>query len=248
MKSGGMKLASLVKSFPNGFRLGPLDVEIGPGITVLVGPNGAGKSTLMGLCTTLTRPTAGDVLLDGTSVGSRAGRRAARARIGYLPQDFTLPGRATPTQFLHYAAWLRKVPRNERGARVEDVLLKVGLTDRRDERISRLSGGMRRRLGIAYSLVHRPTVIILDEPTVGLDPQQRIQVRRNLRALSRTCSVLVSTHLVDDVQALADRVLVLNQGQLCFDGTKQDLLGVRDLEQDDSPLEKALAQMWTAEQ
>ncbi len=249
MTSGGLKLASVMKSYPTGFRLGPVDAEVGPGITVLVGPNGAGKSTLMGLCTTLLEPASGDILVGGNSTRSRAGRRAARAKIGYLPQDFTLPKRATPSQFLYYVAWLRGVAPKHRQARVDQALLAVDLTARRDERIARLSGGMKRRLGIAYALVHEPEVIVLDEPTVGLDPQQRLQIRQVLRSISQTRTILVSTHLVDDVQALADRVLVLDEGQLRFDGPKQSLLGDDNDgdQQDDSPLEKALSRMWTAE-
>ncbi|MFG1745738.1 ATP-binding cassette domain-containing protein [Micromonospora chalcea] len=249
MATGGLKLASVMKSYPTGFRLGPLDMEVGPGITVLVGPNGAGKSTLMGLCTTLLDPESGDILVNGISTRSRAGRTAARAKVGYLPQEFRLPRRATPSQFLHYVAWLRRVPSARRQARVDQVLSSVGLTGRRDERIARLSGGMKRRLGIAYALVHDPEVIILDEPTVGLDPQQRLQARKVLRTIAEECAILVSTHLVEDVQALADRVVVLDEGQVRFHGSPQSLIREGDGSGDasDSPMEKALSRMWTAE-
>ncbi|WP_155246939.1 ATP-binding cassette domain-containing protein [Salinispora arenicola] len=246
----GLELASATKSYSTGFTLGPVNAKIGPGITVLVGPNGAGKSTLIGLCTTLLKPLSGDVLVNKGSTRSRAGRRNARARIGYLPQDFTLPNRATPAQFLHYVAWLRGIARTSRSECIDQALLAVGLTARREDRIGKLSGGMKRRLGIAYALVHEPDLIVLDEPTVGLDPQQRQRVRRVLRSISQTKAILVSTHLTDDVQVLADRVLVLDKGQLRFDGTLQSLLSASENDsgaQGDSPIEMALSRIWAVE-
>ncbi|WP_080636049.1 ATP-binding cassette domain-containing protein [Salinispora mooreana] len=246
----GLRLASVTKSHPTGFQLGPIDTEIGPGITVLVGPNGAGKSTLIGLCTTLLKPSSGGIFFNNQSLSSRVGRRTVRAGIGYLPQDFTLPTRATPSQFLHYTAWLRGIARRSRSECIDRALVAVGLAAKRDERIGSLSGGMKRRLGIAYALVHAPDLIVLDEPTVGLDPQQRQRVRQVLRSISRTKAILVSTHLTEDLQALADRVLVLDHGQLRFDGTTQSLLGSSVNDGDirvDSPIELALSRIWADE-
>ncbi len=225
-----LECRGLVRQYGGSFALGPLDLELGTGVTCLVGANGAGKSTLFRLLSGVDSPTAGEVRRDGP------------ASLGYLPQSPLLPPRATAREFLHHVAWLQRVPRSERAARVVDVLERVGLGKQADQQIRALSGGMARRLGIAHALVHQPTVLLLDEPTVGLDPRQRVGVRQVVSGLTSDSVVLVSTHLVEDVRGLADRVLILSDGQLAFDGTVSDLELLADpAAPGDTELERALA-------
>lgn len=213
----------------NGFRLGPLTFDLRPGVTCLVGPNGAGKSTLFRLLVGLERPDSGVVRLGDDAV------------VGYLPQSPAMPARATPAQFLTHVAWLHRIPRSSQADAVAAALAAVDLSDLAQRRIETLSGGMVRRLGIAQALVHRPSLILLDEPTVGLDPAQRAGLRETIAALGVDTTVLVSTHLVEDVRSLADRVLVVRDGSFVFDGTVTDLEGRSEPGAlGDTPLERAL--------
>jgi ABC-2 type transport system ATP-binding protein len=219
------------KTFGGPFTLGPLSLTVGDGVTCLVGANGAGKSTFFRLVARVEKPTSGSVRVD-----------AHGAALGYLPQEPQLPLGATCAEFLYYVAWLHRVPRADRVDAVDRALAQVRLTDRRDSRIRSLSGGMRRRLGVAHALVHTPSLLLLDEPTVGLDPGQRIAVREAVASVSRERIVIVSTHLVEDVRGLADRVLVLNEGTLVFDGDVPALeRAASDDAPGDSPLERAIA-------
>lgn len=217
-----------------GFALGPINVELTDGITCLVGANGAGKSTLFRALTGIERARRGSVTLDGAPL--RGGD------VGYLPQELSLPGRATCVQYLTHVAWLRGVPRSERARAVETALAGVGLEQRASSKIRTLSGGMRRRLSLAHALVHSPQVLLLDEPTVGLDPLQRVAMRGTIAQATSGRLAVVSTHLVDDVAALAQRVLVIRHGAVVFSG---DLVSLESAADENapgsSPLEKAIA-------
>ena len=216
----------------HGFTLGPIDLTLGAGVTCLVGPNGAGKSTLFRLAAGLDRPSGGRIDI-------RNGEGAAS--LGYLPQEPTLPLPATCAQFLDYVAWLQGVPKHRRPEVVATALRQVGLTGQAEHRIRSISGGMARRLGVASALVHGPAVVLLDEPTVGLDPLQRVAIRETVAAVGVGRVVLVSTHLVEDVRTLADRVLVLNHGSLVFDGGVAELERLGDVDAPgDSDLERAV--------
>lgn len=204
----------MTKDYGGGFALGPLSLEITSGVTCLVGANGAGKSTFFRLAAQVDRPTSGSIRLH-----SGDGRKG----LGYLPQDPILPPSATAEDFLHYVAWLQRVPKRHRKDAVQGVLKQVGLTGRGTSKIRTLSGGMQRRLGIAHALVNDPVLLLLDEPTVGLDPTQRIALRDTISQVSQTRIVIVSTHLVEDVRGLADRVIVLNDGGVIFDGDVPEL-------------------------
>lgn len=208
-----LRCSALVKEHPSGFRLGPIDLELGPGVTCLVGANGAGKSTLFRLVAGVERPTSGSV---GTGSGADGGRR--RGAIGYLPQQPTLPGGATLTQFLTYVGWLQGMSRSARGPAVAEVLARMGLADRAGARIASLSGGMQRRAGVAQAILHGPGTVLLDEPTAGLDPRQRLSLRSAVQDMAAGRIVVVATHLVEDVRALADRVVVLADGCVTFNG------------------------------
>ena len=217
-------------AYRSGFRVGPISLELGAGVTCLVGANGAGKSTLFRLLTGEQRPSVGRVAL------------GEGARVGFLPQAPALPGHATVEEFLVHVAWLQGISKRARGESVARALAMVDLADKRATRISSLSGGMQRRLGIAQAVVHDPQVVVLDEPTVGLDPLQRVAVREVLAELGHERVVIVSTHLVEDVRALAARVLVMTSGRIAFDGT---VSGLEDQADEDAPgdsdLERGLA-------
>lgn len=191
----------------------------------LLGPNGAGKSTLIRLLATLTPVQAGSVVVDGSDLSQGSQQVSLRARLGYVPQSMVLPSGYTCAEFIAYAAWMRGV--NSVGSEVSRCLDAVGLAGRRDERISALSGGMRQRLCVAQALVNDPTLLIVDEPSVGLDPQQRVQLRETLRSLE--CQLVLATHLVDDVAGLAEEVLVLDDGHVAFHGSITQLCGGREV-------------------
>ncbi|WP_092603201.1 ABC transporter ATP-binding protein [Actinopolyspora xinjiangensis] len=198
-----------------------IDMSLPVGVTALLGPNGAGKSTLMGVLSTVLRPQHGRIELNG--LDPVRDRRRYRESIGFLPQNFTAPGRLTVSEFLTLSGWWRRVPRAERRDAVRWALDSTGLGERRTSKVDKLSGGMLRRLGVAQALVNEPTVLLLDEPTVGLDPRQRNALREVITELGRQHTVLLSTHLTEDVAALADRVIVLDEGQLVSDSTVSEL-------------------------
>lgn len=201
--------------------LSDLTLRLGAGRHALLGPNGAGKSTLLRTLATILAPQSGQVLLEG--VAYEADRLAQlRPKIGYLPQRFGFDPAMTVREFVSYAAWARGVPRPHRRAAVEDALAKTGLTPRRDTKMRKLSGGMIRRAGIAWAIVGDPPLILLDEPTVGLDPMQRINFR-DIISRQADSTIIVSTHLIEDVDAMAERVVVLDEGEVHFHGTPVQL-------------------------
>lgn len=236
-----LRCDELVKDHGGSFQLGPLSLDITDGVTCLVGPNGAGKSTFFRLAAGLEKPTAGTLRLE---VDSDDGRAEA---LGYLPQDPELPSAATCEEFLHYVAWVHKIPAKRRGDAVAEALALTHLTERGTSKVRTLSGGMARRLGIAQALIHNPAMLLLDEPTVGLDPRQRIALRETISSISGGRIVIVSTHLVEDIRGLAERVIVLNGGMVVFDGDVPDLEGKADPDAPgDTDLERAIATLMGA--
>lgn len=238
-----VRAQEVTRAYPRGgFRLGPLTIELTPGIVALLGANGAGKTTLLTILSTTVPPASGTLTILGHSSASRSGRDRCRRLLGYLPQELVLPGFARCDDYLQHVAWARQVPCRERASAVDQALTAVDLQDRARSRIRTLSGGMKRRLGIAQAIVHRPKLVLLDEPTAGLDPRQRIELRALVRRIAgdEVC-VLVATHLVEDAGILADRVLVLDGGNFVFDGTVEALRGRSSPElSGDSELERAL--------
>jgi ABC-2 type transport system ATP-binding protein len=203
--------------------LAGVTVASDPRVTGLVGPNGAGKTTLLSLAATVLPPQTGQVTVAGHDVSTREGRAAARAALGLLPQRFDLSGAMRVVDTVAYAAWAHGVSTADCFAYAMRALEIVELTDLARDRVRRLSGGQRQRLGIAAATAHQPRVLLLDEPTVGLDPSQRIRVRRHLDVLGRDRCVVISTHMIEDVAHLCERVVVLNHGKVLFDGNAERL-------------------------
>lgn len=180
------------------------------GVVALLGPNGAGKSTLMGLLVGVLKLQAGRIEMPTTS-------------IGYVAQKATWPGRFTIRELLEYAAWWQRVPRAERISRVAAASEVLDLGKVLDQRLGQLSGGYHRRAMIAQGLVHDPGILVLDEPSVGLDPRQRVGLREQAARLARDRLVIVATHLVDDVEKIADWVTVLDEGEVTFTGAMTEI-------------------------
>ena len=199
-----------------------LSLHLRPGVTALLGPNGAGKTTLLRTLATVQPPRTGKLTIAGKAVDSELAARAVRRQIGYLPQSFPYESGMRVCDFITYGAWLRGVPAGGRAVAVADALSYVDLSSEARTKMGKISGGMRQRAGIAWAVVGRPGLVLLDEPTVGLDPQQRLAFRDLLKGLAGA-TVLLSTHLTDDVDAACQRVLVLNEGELIFSGGTDEL-------------------------
>jgi ABC-2 type transport system ATP-binding protein len=206
--------------------------RVGQGVVALVGPNGSGKTTLLSVLATLRPARSGSVHLCGHDLRTVAGAAAARARLGYLPQEPTALGHLTVAEAVEYAAWLKRVPRRRRADLVTAALVDLDLVERAHDRMGRLSGGTRQRAHIAQAVVHRPDVLLLDEPSTAVDAEHRVDLRHTLRRLAAGRLVVLSTHLTEDVELLADRVCALAGGRLAFDGTPDELvaLGAADAE------------------
>ncbi|TDC44335.1 ABC transporter ATP-binding protein [Micromonospora sp. KC213] len=205
-----------------------LDLALGAGVYGLLGPNGAGKTTLMRALATVTNPAGGRLALLGHPVDGRSDLRLVRRQLGYLPQHFGFYPRFTVREFVGYMAWLKEMPKAGLAAAVQRAIDRVGLTAKADARMKTLSGGMLRRAGIAQAIVNDPRLLLLDEPTVGLDPEQRLDFRELVRDLGTDTCVLVSTHLVEDVAAACTEVVLVNEGRLVWQGTAADLSGQGD--------------------
>jgi ABC-2 type transport system ATP-binding protein len=204
--------------------LDDLDLVVPTGMFGLLGANGAGKTTLMRILAGLVRPTKGRVTVGGHDLGTGAGRTAVQRILGYLPQDLGVYPDLTARQFLDYVALLKGMDEGAaRRRRVAELLEVVALTADADRRLRGFSGGMRQRVGIAQALLADPQLLIVDEPTAGLDPEERIRFRTLLSHLAGRRTVLLSTHIVDDIAQTCHEVAVLAKGKLIFRGTVEEL-------------------------
>lgn len=212
----------LTMTYPGGKRaLRDISLTLSaPGLVGLLGPNGAGKSTLMKLLVAGLLPTAGAVSVDGTPLPQC--EAAYKARLGYLPQSFGLFDELTVFQFLDYMAALKGLRKPQ--AQIEQVLDEVNLLEKRKSRIRGLSGGQRQRVGIAQALLGAPELLIFDEPTVGLDPEERIHFRNLFSRLAESRLVLLSTHIIEDVQSVCDSLVVIHGGEVLFQGAPDVLI------------------------
>ena len=205
-----------------------MDLTITDGMFGLLGPNGAGKSTLIRILVTLMQPTLGQVFVDGKEISSY--RKEIRKMVGYLPQDFRFFAKLRSWEFLDYAARLAGLnSKREREERVDEMLESVGLYEFRNRMANKLSGGMKRRLGIAQALIARPSLIIVDEPTTGLDPEERIRFRNLLSDLGHSDTIIIlSTHIVGDISSTCNQMALLNEGSLIYNGTPDHLVEQAD--------------------
>ena len=224
MNNNHISIKNVSHTYPNGkHALENVSLEIDTGLFGLLGANGAGKSTLMRIICSLQAPTAGDVKINGHDV--RTERRAIRQQIGYLSQDFGAWHLYQVREVLDTLAMLSGLDRKtERAARVDKVLDDVGLSKVADRKVKKLSGGMLRRLGVAQALVHEPRVLVMDEPTVGLDPEERLRFRKVMADLSKERIIILSTHIVADLGSGCSALALINQGKLEFSGSPVRLI------------------------
>jgi ABC-type multidrug transport system ATPase subunit len=197
-------------------------LEAGPGILGLLGPNGAGKSTFMRMLATITKPSQGTITWDGTDIVRSPD--TMRAVLGYLPQDFGVYPNLTAIEFLEYMAAIKGLNAKATKRRIEELLQLVNLVEAARRPLGGYSGGMKQRVGIAQALLNDPQLLIVDEPTVGLDPEERVRFRNLLSDLAGERIVMLSTHIVSDVEATATRIILINHGRLLRDAAPEDLL------------------------
>ncbi|PZQ65346.1 MAG: multidrug ABC transporter ATP-binding protein [Phenylobacterium zucineum] len=219
-----LSIKGLTHVYPNGTRaLDGVDLEIGKGMFGLLGPNGAGKSTLMRTVATLQTPTSGEIMFGDIDVIARP--EALRRTLGYLPQDFGVYPRVSAVDLLDHMAVLKGIAgRGERKDTVETLLQQVNLWDVRKKAVAGYSGGMRQRFGIAQALIGQPTLIIVDEPTAGLDPEERNRFLNLLAEIGENVVVILSTHIVEDVSDLCPRMAVLAGGRILTEGAPAELI------------------------
>jgi ABC-type multidrug transport system ATPase subunit len=215
-----LEIDGLTVGYPRGIAVDGVTVRFAAGTTALVGPNGVGKSSVLRVLAGLQRPTAGAVRLGELRPADQGWQRA----VGYLPQEPDLAGGVTLRDTVELGGWLKGMRRSVLGATAERVLDAVGLADRSGDRVRTLSGGMRRRLCFAVAVVHDPAVLLLDEPTAGLDPEQRAELAAVVQGLARDRIVLLSTHVLDDLRRLRCAVAVMSAGRLTFHGSRHELV------------------------
>lgn len=222
-----IEINNLSKVYPNGNKaLDSVSLTIGSGMFGLLGPNGAGKSTLMRILVTLLEPTSGTITVDGMDIAKH--RKEIRQMLGYLPQDFRFFSNLTTYEFLDYAARLSGMQnRKSREVAVDRMLETVGLFEARDRKANKLSGGMKRRLGIAQALINDPRIIIVDEPTTGLDPEERIRFRNLLSTISsKDVIIILSTHIVADISSTCRSMALLANGKLAYNGSPEEIVNI----------------------
>ena len=212
-------IRNLTKQYPNKLAVDGVNLTLRPGGYGLLGANGAGKTTLMRMLCGILHPTGGEITLDGLTVD----QEDYRASLGYLPQDFGYYPGFTGMDFLLYLGALKGLPRPQAKARAAELLDLVGLSEVAKRKLKTYSGGMKQRLGIAQALLNHPQLLILDEPTAGLDPKERVRFRDLIAQWGEHCIVLLSTHIVSDIAHIADVVLLMKEGRIIHNGPAADI-------------------------
>jgi ABC-type multidrug transport system ATPase subunit len=243
-----VKITDVARHFGHTQAVAGVDLEVGPGVLGLLGPNGAGKTSLLRMLATVIQPSSGTLRLLGRDPGSYGPRREIRRRLGYLPQNLGYYPGFTVAEFVEYFALLKDMPPGRVPAAVAAAIERTGLGDKARAKLRTLSGGMLRRAGIAQAIVNEPDLLLLDEPTAGLDPEQRVSFRAMLRSLGETATVIVSTHLVEDVGAACTKVALMSQGKIVFYGTPAELTARADGTDaaGDAPLERGYSAVLAA--
>ncbi|PWJ28552.1 ABC-2 type transport system ATP-binding protein [Faecalicatena orotica] len=221
-----LKIEHLTKKYKDKTAADDVNLTITPGIWGLLGANGAGKTTLMRMIAGIMRPTSGCVKFDGVNIESLGG--AYRDIFGYLPQEFGFYPEFTVQDYLEYVAALKGLTKKNTRDKIEELLTRLTLEDVRRKKIVKLSGGMKRRVGIAQALLNEPEVLILDEPTSGLDPGERVRFRNLLSEFAQNRIVLISTHIVPDVEYIAFRNAIMKDGGIVSEGTTEELVGIME--------------------
>jgi len=217
-----LKIENLSKHYKETAALDSIDISISNGVFGLLGPNGAGKTTLMRILATLLKPTGGDIRMNAISLTRHPEK--IRHLIGYLPQSFHVYPQLTPMEVLDYVAGMKGIrSKSLRKKTIHDLLERVNLQEKANEKVKTLSHGMKQRLGIAQAFIGNPSVVILDEPTVGLDPEERLRFRNLLSSEGKDKAIILSTHVVTDIESSCYEIAVLDRGRLVLDGTVEDL-------------------------
>lgn len=214
-----LKVDRLTKQYKNKIAVDGISLRLTPGIYGLLGANGAGKTTLMRMLCGILAPTRGSVALDGLD----ASTEEYRDQLGYLPQDFGYYPNFTGWDFLMYLAALKGLEKKKARMKCRELMDLVSLQEMGKKKIKTYSGGMKQRLGIAQALLNDPKLLVLDEPTAGLDPKERIRFRKLIEQLSRDTIVLLSTHIVSDVEQVADTILIMKEGRLVFEKSRTEI-------------------------
>ena len=221
-----LSLDRLTKHYGSKIAVDHVCADLSPGVYGLLGANGAGKTTLMRMLCTVLESTSGEILLDGKKVTAMGA--AYRDLLGYLPQDFGYYPEFRADDFLRYLSALKGIPKKQAKEKAAELLELVSLSDAAHKKIKTFSGGMKQRLGIAQALLNDPDLLILDEPTAGLDPGERVRFRDLIEQLGKHSIVLLSTHIVSDIEHIADQVLMMKDGQIIYQGKWDEKRG--DLE------------------
>ncbi|HEY5019205.1 MAG TPA: ABC transporter ATP-binding protein [Streptosporangiaceae bacterium] len=234
-----IELTDLTRTFGRNTAVRHISLEAGTGVFGLLGPNGAGKTSLLRMLATVLPPSSGTLRLLGDDPAKPAARRDIRRRLGYLPQNLGYYPSFTVVEFIEYFALLKEMPPGRIPKAVASAVERVDLGPRAQTKLRTLSGGMLRRVGIAQAVVNDPELLLLDEPTAGLDPEQRVAFRALLRDLGQRSTVVVSTHLVEDVGAACTEVALMDAGSVVFRGTPGELTALGERTGvGDSPLER----------
>ncbi len=235
-----VELSGVTRRFGQATAVAGVDLEAGPGVFGLLGPNGAGKTTLLRMMATVIAPSSGRLRLLGGDPGSYPQRTDIRRNLGYLPQNLGYYPAFTVVEFIEYFALLKEIPPARVPAAVAAAVELTDLGGKARAKLRTLSGGMLRRVGIAQAIVNEPELLLLDEPTAGLDPEQRMAFRALIREVGERATVVVSTHLVEDVGAACSEVALMDQGKIVFHGTPADLTarGAGTAAAGDAPMER----------
>ena len=217
-----LELRELGKTYRNKTAVQDVNICLGHGVYGLLGENGAGKTTLMRMVCGILKPTQGDILCDGMPIERMGGEY--RRLLGYLPQDFGYYGDFSAIRFLNYMAALKALPEEYARVRIDELLETVGLAQEKKNKLKTFSGGMLRRIGIAQALLNDPEILVLDEPTSGLDPGERVRFRNIISSLGKNRLVILSTHIVSDVEYIADKIIIMKDGQVMHTGDEEQIL------------------------